>query len=105
VVNVRNNATLPFLSDDAVIEVSATIGADGAKPVAVAPVDPLMRGLIAHTSAYEELAVEAAVRGGRDRVAKALLAHPLVGQYDLAQQLTDRLLAENATFLPWARGQ
>jgi 6-phospho-beta-glucosidase len=105
VVNVRNNATLPFLPDDAVIEVSATIGADGAKPVAVAPVDPLMRGLIAHTSAYEELAVDAALRGGRDRVAKALLAHPLVGQYDLAQQLTDRLLAENAAFLPWARGQ
>jgi 6-phospho-beta-glucosidase len=105
VVNVRNNATLPFLPDEAVIEVSATIGADGAEPVAVAPVDPLMRGLIAHASAYEELAVDAALRGGRDRVAKALLAHPLVGQYDLAQQLTDRLLAENAAFLPWARGQ
>jgi 6-phospho-beta-glucosidase len=38
-------------------------------------------------------------------VAKALLAHPLVGQYELAQRLTDRLLAENARFLPWARGQ
>ncbi len=105
VVNVRNNGTLPFLSGDAVIEVSATIGAAGAQPVEVAPVDPLMRGLIAHASAYEELAVDAALRGGRERVAKALLAHPLVGQYDLAQQLTDRLLAENADFLPWARGQ
>jgi 6-phospho-beta-glucosidase len=105
VVNVRNNATLPFLPDDAVIEVAATIGADGAHSVDVAPVGPLMRGLIAHVSAYEELAVDAARRGGRDRVAKALLAHPLVGQYELAQQLTDRLLAENARFLPWARGQ
>jgi 6-phospho-beta-glucosidase len=105
VVNVRNNGTLPFLADEAVIEVSAIVGADGATPVEVDPVDPLMRGLIAHASAYEELAVDAARRGGRDRVAKALLAHPLVGQYDLAQQLTDRLLAENAEFLPWARGQ
>ena len=104
VVNARNNGTLPFLGDEAVIEVSATIGAHGAVPVAVAPVDPLMRGLIAHVSAYEELAVDAAIRGGRDRVAKALLAHPLIGQYDLAQQLTDRLLAENAMFLPWATG-
>jgi 6-phospho-beta-glucosidase len=105
VVNVRNNGTLPFLADDAVIEVSAIVGADGARPVDVTPVGPLMRGLIAHVSAYEELAVDAARRGGRDRVAKALLAHPLVGQYDLAQQLTDRLLAENDRFLPWARGQ
>jgi 6-phospho-beta-glucosidase len=102
VVNVRNNGTLPFLADDAVIEVSAFVGASGARPVEVAPVNPLMSGLIAHVSAYEELAVDAALRGGRDRVAKALLAHPLIGQFDLAGQLTDRLLAENAAFLPWA---
>jgi 6-phospho-beta-glucosidase len=102
VVNVRNNGTLPFLSDEAVIEVSATVGASGAVPVAVEPVSPLMSGLIAHVSAYEELAVQAALHGGRDRVAAALLAHPLVGQFDLANKLTDRLLAENAAFLPWA---
>jgi 6-phospho-beta-glucosidase len=102
VVNVRNNGTLPFLSDEAVIEVSAAIGAEGATPVEVAPLSPLMSGLIAHVSAYEELAIEAALHGGRDRVAKALLAHPLIGQYDLAGQLADRLLAENAAFLPWA---
>jgi 6-phospho-beta-glucosidase len=102
VVNVRNNGTLPFLADEAVIEVPATVGASGATPVAVAPVSPVMSGLIAHASAYEELAVEAAVRGGRDRVAAALLANPLVGQVDLAGRLTDRLIAENARFLPWA---
>jgi 6-phospho-beta-glucosidase len=105
VVNVRNNGTLPFLADEAVIEVTSTIGSGGALPVPVAPVSPLMSGLIAHVSAYEELAVDAALHGGRDRVAAALLAHPLIGQYDLAQKLTDRLLAENAAFLPWAAGR
>ena len=104
VVNVRNHGTLPFLADEAVIEVSAIIGADGAKPVQVAPVAPVMRGLIAHVSAYEELAVDAALRGGRERVSTALLANPLIGQYDLAERLTDRLLEENAKFLPWANG-
>jgi 6-phospho-beta-glucosidase len=102
VVNVRNAGTLPFLPDDAVIEVPAVIGADGARPVPVSPVAPVMRGLIAHVSAYEELAVDAARRGGRDRVAMALLAHPLVGQFDLAGRLADRLIAENAAYLPWA---
>jgi len=102
VVNVRNAGTLPFLSDDAVIEVSAVVGSSGAQPLPVAPVEPLFAGLIAHVSAYEELAVSAAIRGGRDRVFDALLAHPLVGQLDLAATLTDRLLAENARFLPWA---
>jgi len=105
VVNVRNNGTLPFLADEAVIEVSAMIGSAGPVPVPVAPVSPVMNGLIAHVSAYEELALAAALHGGRDRVAAALLAHPLVGQYDLAQGLTDRLLAENAEFLSWAAGR
>ena len=103
VVNVRNHGTLPFLADEAVIEVTATITAAGPVPVPVAPVSPLMSGLIAHVSGYEELAVDASLRGGRHRVAAALLAHPLIGQYDLAEKLTDRLLAENAAFLPWAR--
>jgi 6-phospho-beta-glucosidase len=102
VVNVRNRGTLPFLAGDAVIEVPATISAAGPVPVPVAPIEPLYRGLIAHVSGYEELALDAAMRGGRARVAAALLAHPLIGQYDLAGRMADRLIAENAQFLSWA---
>jgi 6-phospho-beta-glucosidase len=102
VVNTGNGATLPFLPADAVIEVPSVISGGGAVPVPVEPVDPLLRGLIAHVYAYEELALDAAVRGGRGRVYDALLAHPLVGQADQAECLTDRLLAENAQYLPWA---
>jgi alpha-galactosidase/6-phospho-beta-glucosidase family protein len=102
VVNVRNAGTFPFLPAEAVIEVPAVIGTAGARPVLAAPLPPLMRGLVAHVSGYEELALDAALRGGRDRVRAALLAHPLVGQLDLADGLADRLLAENRDFLPWA---
>jgi 6-phospho-beta-glucosidase len=105
VVNVRNAGTFDFLADDAVIEVPAVIGAAGPAPVPVAPLSPLMRGLVAHVSAYEELAVDAALRGGRDRVRDALLAHPLVGQLDLANGLADRLIAENRDYLGWAAGR
>jgi 6-phospho-beta-glucosidase len=101
VVNITNGDTLPFLPADAVIEVPATISSSGAVPLPVAPVEPLLRGLISHVFAYEELALEAALHGGRDRVYSALLAHPLVGQYEIAECLTDKLLAENAQYLPW----
>jgi len=101
VANVRNNGTLPFLADDAVIEVPAVIGADGARPLPLAPVPALHAGLIAHVTAYEDLALEAAVHGGRDRVFDAMLAHPLIGQYDQAEHLTDLLLSENKDFLAW----
>ncbi|MGQ4728316.1 6-phospho-beta-glucosidase [Streptomyces sp. Ju416(a)] len=102
VVNTYNNGTLPFLADDAVIEVQARVGRDGASPLAVPALDPLYAGLIANVTAYEDLALEAALRGGRDRVFKALLAHPLIGQYDYAEGLTDRLIAHNREHLAWA---
>ncbi len=101
--NVRNGATLPFLPPEAVIETTSTVGPGGAVPRPAAPLPALQRGLVAHVAAYEELALEAAIHGGRDRVRAALLAHPLIGQYDRADRLTDELLAANAEHLPWAR--
>lgn len=102
VVNTLNRGTLSFLPDDAVIEVQAAVGPKGPTPLAVSAVDPLYAGLIANVTAYEDLALTAALRGGRDRVFKALLAHPLVGQYEYAEGLTDRLIAHNREHLAWA---
>jgi 6-phospho-beta-glucosidase len=102
-VNIRNDGTLPFLPDQAVIEVSARVGPDGPVPLPVSPLAPDLAGLVAHVSAYEELALDAAVRGGRSRVYRALLAHPLIGQHEDAEALTGKLLAAGAQHLAWAR--
>jgi 6-phospho-beta-glucosidase len=102
VVNVRNDGTFSFLADQAVIEVPARVGRHGLLAEPLAPVDPLYAGLIAHVSAYEELALDAAVRGGRERVFRALLAHPLIGQHQLADTLTDLLITANRDHLRWA---
>ncbi|MEV6024376.1 6-phospho-beta-glucosidase [Streptomyces sp. NPDC052036] len=102
VVNTYNNGTLPFLPDDAVIEAQAAVGPHGPTPLPVPEVDPLYAGLMADVTAYEELALEAALRGGRDRVFRALLAHPLIGQYAYADALTDQLIAHNRGHLAWA---
>ncbi|MFJ8361679.1 6-phospho-beta-glucosidase [Streptomyces sp. NPDC093984] len=102
VVNAYNQGTLSFLPDDAVIEVQAAVGPHGPTPLPVPAVDPLYAGLMANVTAYEELALDAALRGGRDRVFRALLSHPLIGQYDYADALTDRLIAHNREHLAWA---
>ncbi|MFI5713516.1 6-phospho-beta-glucosidase [Kribbella sp. NPDC051620] len=102
VVNTLNNGALPFLPDDAVIEVPATVGATGTTPLPISPLEPLYAGLVAGVTAYENLALEAALKGGADRVFNALLAHPLIGQIEYANQLTDKLLAHNREYLPWA---
>ncbi|WLW54932.1 6-phospho-beta-glucosidase [Streptomyces sp. YU58] len=101
VVNTLNRGTLPFLPDDAVIEVQAAVGHQGATPLPVPAVGPLYAGLMASVTAYEDLALDAALHGGRERVFRALLAHPLVGQYAYAEQLTDRLIAHNREHLAW----
>ncbi|MEO5921222.1 MAG: 6-phospho-beta-glucosidase [Pseudolysinimonas sp.] len=103
VVNLRNGGTLPFLPDDHVIEVPARVTAAGVEALPVAPLDDDIRGLISAVAGYERLALEAAVLGGRDRVLRAMQAHPLVLQYDRAEKLTDLLLAHNAQHLEWAR--
>ena len=102
VVNLRNDGTLPFLPDDHVIEVPARFTGEEfvAEPVEALPDD--IRGLVAAVAGYERLALDAAVHGGRDRVLRAMRAHPLVLQHDRAQKLTDLLLAQNGRFLPWA---
>ncbi|MHC8561751.1 family 4 glycosyl hydrolase [Streptomyces albidoflavus] len=76
--------------------------AQGARPLPVPALDPLYAGLVQHVTAYEDLALRAALEGGRDRVFAALLAHPLIGQFDQAETLTDLLLSHNQEHLPWA---
>jgi 6-phospho-beta-glucosidase len=103
VVNLRNDGILPFLPDDHVIEVPATVGANGVTAVPVEPLADDIRGLVSSVAGYERLALDAAINGGRDRVLRAMQAHPLVLQYDRAEKLTDLLLAANREHLAWAK--
>jgi 6-phospho-beta-glucosidase len=87
VVDLRNRGAIAELPDDAVVEVPALIGRDGAQPLPVPALPPHMAGLVAHVEAYERLAAEAARSGDRDLVVTALLTHPLVGQIEVAERL------------------
>ena len=100
VVDMRNDGAVPGLPDDAVVETTAVVDANGAHPLPQRPLPPEMLGLVQHAKAYERLAVRAACSGSRDDVVRALLANPLVGQYPLAAELADELLAANRDHLP-----
>jgi 6-phospho-beta-glucosidase len=103
VLDVRNVDTVAGLAADDVIEVPVRIGSRGLTPMAQRPLAPELLGLVQHVAAYERLAVEAALSGERVLVHRALLAHPLVGQSPLADELTDRLLAAGLEHLPLFR--
>jgi 6-phospho-beta-glucosidase len=98
--NGRGERALPDLPDTAVVEVPARITREGAAPLAQAPLEPGMRGLVQAVKAYEELAVAAARTGDRDLALKALLANPLVARWSIAQPLLEALLDANRAHLP-----
>jgi 6-phospho-beta-glucosidase len=100
VVNVRNHGALPGLPDDAVVEIPARIDRDGAHPVSLRPLDPDMLGLVQAAKAYEDLAIAAARTGDREVALRALLANPLVRNWEIARPLLDELLAVNRAHLP-----
>jgi 6-phospho-beta-glucosidase len=92
VVDVRNHGTLAGLADDDVVEVPARIESAGAQPLPQDPLAPELLGLVGHVAAYERLAATAARTGDRDVARLALLANPLVREYELAQRMLDPLL-------------
>ena len=93
-VDVRNNGTLAGLADDDVVEVPARVTREGAVPLRQEPLAPELLGLTQHTAAYERLAATAALSRDQVDVKKALLAHPLIGQYAIAEELLERMAAE-----------
>jgi len=99
-VNVRNNGSVAGLPDDAVVEVPATVDRAGAHPVPIAPLAPELLGLVQAVTAYEVLTIQAARTGDRRVAVRALLANPLVRQWDLAVPLLDALLEANRPHLP-----
>jgi 6-phospho-beta-glucosidase len=103
VVDVRNGDTIAGMAADDVIEVPARIGRRGAVPLSQPPVAPELLGLMQHVTAYERLAVAAARSGDPVDVRKALLAHPLIGQWAPADELVDLLLDAGAAHLPQFR--
>jgi 6-phospho-beta-glucosidase len=93
VVDVRNGGVLAGLADDDVVEVPARIGLAGAAPIEQPPLAPELLGLVQHVAAYERLAASAATNGDRHTARLALMAHPLVREYRLADTMLDRLLS------------
>jgi 6-phospho-beta-glucosidase len=91
-VDVRNDGVLAGLAADDVVEVPARVTRAGAKPLPQPPLAPELLGLTQHVAAYERLAAQAAAARDVELVRKALLTHPLVGQYDLSNELLESML-------------
>ena len=102
VVNVLNNGAIPFLADNDAIEISAIVGKDGAKPIAIDPKfnNKSIIELIKTIKCYEKHAVKAAMYGDVTEAMQALMVNPLVFDYDKAYDCFYELLEAHREFLP-----
>jgi 6-phospho-beta-glucosidase len=91
-VDVRNDRTLAGLADDDVVEVPSRVSGDRIEPLEQAPLAPELLGLVQHVAAYERLTAQAAVTGDVETARKALLTHPLIGQYEITNELLESML-------------
>ncbi|WP_315121674.1 6-phospho-beta-glucosidase [uncultured Clostridium sp.] len=99
VVNIKNNGTIKGLPEDAVIEVTCSVDKTGAHPIQIRELSSKIYGLINGVKAYEELAVEAGVKGDYNLALQALTVHPLVPSVTVAKKLLKDILIENSEYL------
>jgi len=93
ILDVPNRSSLPFLDEDAVVEVPCVISRGGVVPVAIGSVPLDMEALILGVRAAERAAIDAALSGSRSMAIKALAIHPLVPSVEVATRILDGYVA------------
>jgi 6-phospho-beta-glucosidase len=102
-LNVVNRGTIADLDDDDVVEVSCIVDSDGIRPVPVGRMPEAQSYLVRSVKHYERLAAKAVLGKDRALAIDALVAHPLVLSYSLAEGLVDDFLSAYSTYAEgWA---
>jgi alpha-galactosidase len=100
-VNVPNAGfAVPNLPEDAVVEVPATVDADGIHPASVAALPEAVAALCRLQVSIQELLVEAYSSGSKDVLLQALLLEPVVDDTRKARGMMGELLRLQAECLP-----
>jgi 6-phospho-beta-glucosidase len=101
VILVLNQGAIDDIPDQASVEVWCTVDRSGAQPIRAGALPLPIRGLVQAVKAYESLTVQAAVEGSERLALQALMAHPLVPDWETARPLWGELRAANQNWIPW----
>ena len=101
-LNLPNAGQCPDLPKDAVVESMVTATSDGLAGRDHGRAPAALAECLRRVVASQEMTVEAAISGSRDRVVDAMLLDPLAGRidFDHVEQMTDEMLAATAQWLP-----
>ncbi len=84
-LNLVNHSTLPWLPEDAIIEVPCLLHNGVVRPLSPGQPPPDVRALLQRNCAYEQLAVKAILAKDRPQALRALLQNPIIHTYEQAR--------------------
>lgn len=93
VLSVPNDGAISGLAASDVVEISCIIDHHGVTPQAVGEIPPLQLNLMRMLKFYEKYTVQAIAEKSRDKAIMALVCHPLISSFSLAEQLVDQYLS------------
>lgn len=100
VVSTINDGAVPDLPADCVVEVSAYVGAQGARNVAFGSLAPAERGWLQVMKNMELVTIEAAVTGDYGTALQAFTINPMVRSGQTAVTILNELLVAHKEYLP-----
>ncbi|MBQ6484590.1 MAG: 6-phospho-beta-glucosidase, partial [Carnobacterium sp.] len=100
VVSTRNDGAIPDLPAECVVEVTAYVGAQGARNVAFGELPTAEKGWLQVMKAMELLTIEAAVTGDYATALQAFTINPLIQSGETAKQVMNELFIAHEAHLP-----
>ncbi len=99
-VNVKNRGAISNLPREVVVEVNCIVNKLGAFPIVLGELPVEIVGLVSQVKTYEELTVEAGVKGDYKKGLMALINNPLVGDIEVSKKVFKDILNGNEEYLP-----
>lgn len=101
-LNIPNTGQCLDLPLDVVVESICTVDDEGVRGRDQLSLPPVLAEFLRRVATSQEMTVDAALSGDRDRVFEAMLADPLAGRMDYSElaDMTDEMLQATAQWLP-----
>ncbi|MBN1316915.1 MAG: hypothetical protein JXA42_15655 [Anaerolineales bacterium] len=100
IVNIPNRGAIANLPYESIVEIPVLIDKEGAHPFCLGNYPRELLGLIQAQILHQELVVDAALSGDREKALIALLANPLVRTVERAKQALNAMFEAQGDLLP-----
>ena len=102
-VNVPNKGAIADLPDWIVVEVPATVGRNGVRPLPMGHLPKGFAGLLMNQVAVHDLTAEAVLQKSKAAALQALLVDPIVNNYDGIEEMLDTMIAYQERWLGYLK--